>query len=96
MKKSMPMQDLTMNSYLSGGNDDYLENLYETYLKRSDKSVATQWRIILISLPNDKVAAKMFLIEVLQEFCELAQQTQDWRSMSSGSMSITKQEVSML
>src|SRR5438445_8500487 len=41
--KQKTMQDLRKDSYLSGENDAYLEELYETYLKNPE-SVSPEWR----------------------------------------------------
>jgi 2-oxoglutarate dehydrogenase E1 component len=41
--KEQSMQDFWDNSYLSGGSDAYLEQLYETYLKDPD-AVLPEWR----------------------------------------------------
>lgn len=43
MKTQKTMKELSKDSYLSGGNDAYLEELYETYLKTPDE-VSPQWR----------------------------------------------------
>src|SRR6266568_8362946 len=43
MKPQKSMQELWNDSYLSGDNDAYLEELYETYLKTPD-GVAPEWR----------------------------------------------------
>lgn len=43
MKQQKSMQELWNDSYLSGDNDAYLEELYETYLKTPD-GVAPEWR----------------------------------------------------
>ena len=43
MKTPKTMQELWKDSYLSGENDAYLEELYETYLKTPD-NVSPEWR----------------------------------------------------
>lgn len=43
MKQQKTMQDLWKDSYLSGENDSYLENLYEEYLK-SPNGLDPHWR----------------------------------------------------
>lgn len=43
MKETKSMQDLWKDSYLSGGNEAYLEGLYETYLKSPD-NLAPEWQ----------------------------------------------------
>lgn len=43
MKQQKSMQEWWNDSYLSGDNDAYLEELYETYLKTPD-GVALEWR----------------------------------------------------
>ena len=43
MKDQKSMHQLNETSFLSGGNDYYLENLYETYLKTPD-NVEPEWR----------------------------------------------------
>ena len=43
MKQQRSMQDLWKDSYLSGGNEEYLENLYETYLKNPNE-VSSEWQ----------------------------------------------------
>lgn len=43
MKSQKTMQQLWQDSYLSGENDAYLEELYETYLKSPD-NVAPEWQ----------------------------------------------------
>lgn len=43
MKQQKSMQEQYNESYLSGGNDAYLEELYETYLQSPDE-VSPEWR----------------------------------------------------
>lgn len=42
-KPQRSMQDLWKDSYLTGGNEEYLENLYETYLKNPE-DVPNEWQ----------------------------------------------------
>ena len=49
MKEIKSMQELWKDSYLSGGNESYLESLYETYLKSPD-SVAPEWQAYFSNL----------------------------------------------
>jgi 2-oxoglutarate dehydrogenase E1 component len=43
MKQQRSMQDLWKDSYLNGGNDAYLEELYETYLK-NPAELSAEWQ----------------------------------------------------
>lgn len=43
MKPQKPMQELWQDSYLSGENDSYLENLYEAYLQNPE-NVPAEWQ----------------------------------------------------
>lgn len=43
MKTQKSMEELWKDTYLSGGNDSYLENLYEQYLKAPD-GVSPEWQ----------------------------------------------------
>ncbi len=43
MKTQRSMKDMWKDSYLTGGSDSYLENLYETYLKKPDE-LAPEWQ----------------------------------------------------
>src|SRR5437867_12417056 len=42
-KQQRSMQELWKDSYLSGGNDAYLEELYETYLKNPEE-LSPEWQ----------------------------------------------------
>ncbi len=42
-KQQRSMQDLWKDSYLNGGNDAYLEELYETYLKNPE-TLTPDWQ----------------------------------------------------
>ncbi len=48
-KPQRSMQELQKDSYLSGGNDAYLESLYETYLKTPEE-VAPEWQAYFAKL----------------------------------------------
>lgn len=45
------LEDFELNSYLSGGNADYLETIYDAYLADSN-SVSAEWRQYFQSLPK--------------------------------------------
>lgn len=72
MKTHQSMQDLWKESYLSGGNDAYLEELYETYLKTPD-AVSPEWRSYF-----DKMADKSSDVshsDIREYFLHLAKQS---------------------
>ena len=59
MKQQKSMQELWQDSYLSGGNDAYLEELYETYLKDPECCRHPNGRIILQVVNNQQVMYHM-------------------------------------
>ena len=71
MKQQKSMQDLWRDSYLSGGSDTYLEELYESYLK-SPESVAPEWRNYFIGLGNNGVDVSH--ADIRDYFAQLAKQ----------------------
>lgn len=67
--KQKTMQDLWKDSYLSGENDAYLEELYEAYLKSPD-SIDPKWRNYFEQYAN---AADVCHSEIRDYFQQLAQ-----------------------
>lgn len=67
--KQKTMQDLWKDSYLSGENDAYLEELYEAYLKSPD-SIDPKWRSYFEQYAN---AADVCHSEIRDYFQQLAQ-----------------------
>lgn len=54
-KEQKSMQDLWKDSYLSSGNDAYIETLYEAYLK-NPADVAPEWQTYFSNLNSDSQA----------------------------------------
>src|SRR6266567_2560174 len=71
MKQQKSMIDLWKDSYLSGGNDAYLEDLYETYLK-SPNEVAPEWRDYFGQLELGQTYADVSHNDVRHFFSELS------------------------
>jgi 2-oxoglutarate dehydrogenase E1 component len=69
--KQKSMQDLWKDSYLSGENDAYLEELYENYLK-SPEDVPTEWKNYFGGLQGN--AEDVSHSEIRNYFQQLAQQ----------------------
>src|SRR5258708_33497437 len=71
--QSKSMQDFWWDSYLTSGNESYLEELYETYLKNPGK-VTPEWRQYFndlsqqISRPTPDVSHE----DIRKQFLELA------------------------
>lgn len=72
IKTQKSLQDISKDSYLSGGNDAYLENLYETYLKTPDK-VSPEWKQYFDEL--SKSAADVSHADVQDYFLQLGKQS---------------------
>ncbi len=68
--KEQTMQDLWQDSYLSGGSDSYLDELYETFLK-DPNAVTPEWRNYFnqVANPNDVPHA-----DIREYFAQLARQ----------------------
>lgn len=69
--KDLTMQDLQASSYLGGGNEDYLEELYEKYL-HDPNSVDDFWRNYFLGL--GKSGQDVSYEEIRSYFRKLAQQ----------------------
>ena len=76
--KEETLQELQADSYLSGGNADYIEELYKIYLK-DPSNVSAQWRNYFQNLPKGDGAANQEVSqdEIRQYFMEL--EKQDYR-----------------
>jgi 2-oxoglutarate dehydrogenase E1 component len=74
MKSQKSMQDLRQDSYLSGA-DDYLDNLYETYLK-NPQELAADWRDYFDKLAQKTTQAvnNVSHADVRDYFAQLAKQ----------------------
>lgn len=72
MKIQKSMQEMWKDSYLSGGNDAYLESLYETYLKTPD-DVSPEWRGYFNELA--RTGADISHEDIRDYFLQLAKQT---------------------
>lgn len=72
MKQQRTMQDLWQDSYLSGGNDAYLEALYEEYLK-SPEGLAPEWRDYFNQLPQSEIDISHS--DIRDHFARLAKQS---------------------
>lgn len=69
------MQELWKDSYLASGNEDYLEELYESFLKDAE-SVSPEWQKYFNQLIKDKTGAPdVPHAEVREQFLQLAQQS---------------------
>jgi len=71
------MQALIASSCLSGGNADYLEDIYEQFLK-DPHAVEPEWRDYFQSLPRVNGHAEFDIshADIREQFAQLAQQTQ--------------------
>jgi 2-oxoglutarate dehydrogenase E1 component len=69
MKTQKSMQEMWKDSYLSTGNDEYLENLYETYLK-APEGVSPEWRAYFSEL--SKSADDISHADIQNYFLQLA------------------------
>lgn len=90
--KTKSMQALKANSYLSGGNAGYLEELYEQFLK-DPSSVSNEWQDYFRSLPkvNGLSGFDVSHADIRQQFAQLARQTQKVVSVSGDALEATKQ-----
>ncbi len=79
-KIERPMQDWWKDSYLSGGNDEYLENLYETYLQTPDE-IAPEWQAFFKQL--NQTAQPVSHQAVRDYFSQLARQPSAAASMQN-------------
>src|SRR3990167_10400844 len=66
------MQELQKDSYLSGENDRYLENLYETYLKTPNE-IAPEWQRYFHDLSQGN--SDISHADIREYFSKLARQT---------------------
>lgn len=73
--KLKSMQQLWQDSYLVAGNEGYLENLYETYLK-NPQEVSLEWRQYFDQLPSLKSQDSPDISHeaIRQQFLQLARQ----------------------
>ncbi len=85
-------QTLMANSYLSAGNVNYLEDLYEAYLK-DPESVSVEWRHYFKSLPpvKDDILNDVSHADIQQEFLELAKRSQKPSVVSGDALHERKQ-----
>jgi 2-oxoglutarate dehydrogenase E1 component len=75
------MQQFRANSYLSGGNAAYLEDLYESFLK-DPSSVTSEWQKYFTDMqPAEGMVSHA---EVRQQFLDLARKPQSRVVMSAG------------
>ncbi len=72
MKQSRSMQELWKDSYLSGGNEAYLEELYETYLKNPN-TITPEWRSYFNKLAQ--AGTDVSHADIQQYFSQLARKT---------------------
>lgn len=72
MKTQKSMKDMWKESYLSDGNDAYLEGLYESYLN-APETVSPEWRNYFNEL--SKSASDVSHAEVRNYFLQLAKQS---------------------
>lgn len=77
------LQALIANSYLSGGNAGYLEDLYESFLK-DPNSVDAQWRHYFQNLPrvNGLAAFDISHADIREQLADLARQPQKFHTIS--------------
>lgn len=73
MKTHKSMQELRNDSYLSDGNDAYLENLYETYLK-TPEDVAPEWRNYFKELAKSGATEDVSHSDIQNYFAQLVRQ----------------------
>jgi 2-oxoglutarate dehydrogenase E1 component len=71
--KEQTMQDLWNDSYLSGGSDAYLEELYENYLK-NPADVSDEWRDCFATFANQTSVTEVSHAEIRDYFQQLARQ----------------------
>jgi 2-oxoglutarate dehydrogenase E1 component len=71
--KEQTMQALWNDSYLSGGSDAYLEELYESYLK-NPADVSDEWRAYFEKLAKQTSATEVSHAEIRDYFQQLARQ----------------------
>jgi 2-oxoglutarate dehydrogenase E1 component len=69
--KEQSMQDLWNDSYLSGGSDAYLEELYENYLK-NPADVSDEWRGYFEKLANQASQTEVSHADIRDYFQQLA------------------------
>lgn len=88
------IQSLIAGSYLSGGNADYLEDLYEQFL-RDPNSVDVAWRNYFQNLPqvNGLAAFDVSHADIREQFTQLAKQPQ--KSAVSGDALHARQQAAV-
>lgn len=86
MKTKQPrsMQDLWSDSYLSGGNDAYLEDLYEKYLK-SPQDVTPEWQQYFSQLKNQHDVSHA---DIRDYFSKFAKQNTAYSAVMRGAGSV--------
>lgn len=67
------MKELQKDSYLTGGNDAYLEELYETYLK-TPEDVSPEWRQYFGELAKPTSASDVSHTDIRDYFSQLVKQ----------------------
>ncbi len=71
IKQQRSMQDLWKDSYLSGGGDDYLEELYDTYLKNPHE-LTPEWQAYFKQVANS--AADVSHADIRNYFSHIVRQ----------------------
>lgn len=70
-KELRSMQDLWKDSYLSGGNDEYLEELYDTYLKNPHE-LPEEWQNYFAQMTRS--ATDLSHVDIRNYFLQMARQ----------------------
>lgn len=88
------LQELVASSCLSGGNANYLEDIYEQFLK-DPHSVGQEWQSYFQKLPRVNGHAEFDIshADIREQFAQLAQQTQ--KAVISGDVAYERQLLMM-
>lgn len=88
------LQELVASSCLSGGNANYLEDIYEQFLK-DPHSVDQEWQSYFQKLPRVNGHAEFDIshADIREQFAQLAQQTQ--KAVISGDVAYERQQAAI-
>lgn len=79
ISKQKSMQQLWQDSYLASGNEDYIESLYEKYLK-NPAELSSPWRDYFDRLPRGDKARDVSHEEIRKHFEQMARQPRHFQT----------------
>jgi 2-oxoglutarate dehydrogenase E1 component len=94
MEEKNNMQKWQQESYLAGNNADYLEALYESYLKNPDK-VDQKWKDYFVNLANGSQAPAISHEDIREQF-RIAAKTTHQKENTGTTVSVDSQQLTKM